>query len=119
MQSHLIEYREVRHAHFFAGLGGGAKGFNKGHARVGNMEARFRCIGGIDNNAAAIRDFKRLTGVDGMMLDLFDYEQYKAFHGCEPPPDWREATVDILLPRKSTLDANIRPGKLALHATRH
>ncbi len=46
MQSHLIEYREIRHAHFFAGLGAGAKGFNKGHARVGNMEAKFRCIGG-------------------------------------------------------------------------
>jgi len=94
MQSLLTEYREIRHAHFFAGLGGGAKGFNKGHARVGNMEAKFRCIGGIDNNSAAVRDFKRLTGVDGTMLDLFDLEQYKAFHGSEPPADWREANVD-------------------------
>lgn len=94
MQQLLTEYREIRHAHFFAGLGGGAKGFNKGHARVGNMEAKFRCIGGIDNNAAAVRDFKRLAGVDGTLLDLFDYAQYKAFHGHEPPADWREATVD-------------------------
>lgn len=94
MQSLLTEYREIRHAHFFAGLGGGAKGFNKGHARVGNMEAKFRCIGGIDNNAAAVRDFKRLTGVNGTLLDLFDYEQYKAFHGCEPPVGWREANVE-------------------------
>lgn len=94
MQSLPTEYREIRHAHFFAGLGGGAKGFNNGHARVGNMEARFRCIGGIDNNAAAVRDFKRLAGVDGTVLDLFDYAQYKAFHGKEPPADWREATVE-------------------------
>ncbi len=94
MQPLLTEYREIRHAHFFAGLGGGAKGFNKGHARVANMQARFRCIGGIDNNAAAVRDFKRLTGVDGTLLDLFDYEQYRAFHGCEPPVGWREANID-------------------------
>lgn len=94
MQSQLTEYREIRHCHFFAGIGGGAKGFNKGNARVGNMEARFRCIGGIDNNAGAVRDFKRLTGVDGTLLDLFDYEQYKAFHGSEPPAGWREANVE-------------------------
>lgn len=94
MQSLFTEYREIRHAHFFAGLGGGAKGFNQGHARVGNTEARFRCIGGIDNNAAAVRDFKCLTGVDGTLLDLFDREQYKAFYGSEPPADWREATVE-------------------------
>lgn len=90
----LTEYREVRHAHFFAGLGGGAKGFNKGHARVGNMEAHFRCIGGIDVNPAAIRDFERLAGVKGTVLDLFDREQYRAFHGCEPPLGWSEVTID-------------------------
>jgi site-specific DNA-cytosine methylase len=28
------------------------------------------------------------------MLDMFDREQYVAFHGHEPPPDWREATPD-------------------------
>jgi site-specific DNA-cytosine methylase len=94
MQSLLTDYREIRHAHFFAGLGGGAKGFNKGTARVGNMVAQFRCLGGIDNNAAAVRDFKRLTGVAGTLLDLFDYEQYRAFHGSEPPTGWREANVE-------------------------
>jgi site-specific DNA-cytosine methylase len=94
MQSLITEYREIRHAHFFAGLGGGAKGFNRGQARVGNLEAKFRCIGGIDNDAAAVRDYKRLTGVEGTLLDLFDYEQYKAFHGCEPPVGWGEATVE-------------------------
>lgn len=94
MQSLLTEYREIRHAHFFAGLGGGAKGFNRGHARVGNMQARFRYIGGIDSNPAAVRDFKRLTGVEGTLLDLFDLEQYRAFHGSEPPVGWREANVE-------------------------
>lgn len=83
---------EIRHFHLFAGLGGGARGFNHGKARVGNLEARFRCIGGIDNDPATMRDFQLLAGVPGTVLDMFDREQYTAFHGHEPGPDWREAT---------------------------
>ncbi|WP_129138828.1 DNA cytosine methyltransferase [Modicisalibacter coralii] len=83
---------EIRHFHLFCGLGGGAAGFNRGHARVGTMEARFRCIGGIDSDPAAIADFGRLTGTPGTVLDLFDRDQYQAFHDAEPPADWREAT---------------------------
>lgn len=92
----MIEPREIRHFHLFCGLGGGAAGFNRGHARVGNMEARFRCIGGIDVDAGAIADFQRLAGTPGTVMDLFDRDQYKAFHSAEPPADWRETTpVDI------------------------
>jgi len=88
--------KEIRHFHLFAGLGGGARGFNLGEARVGNMVAKYRCLGGIDNDPAAMRDFGRLAGVHGTLLDMFDREQYIAFHGREPGPDWREATpVDI------------------------
>lgn len=83
---------EIRHFHLFAGLGGGARGFNRGKARVGQMEAKFRCIGGIDIDRGAMRDFHRLAGVPGTVLDLFDREQYRAFHGEEPAADWREAT---------------------------
>lgn len=83
---------EIRHFHLFAGLGGGARGFNRGESRVGQMQARFRCIGGIDVDPAAMRDFQRLAGVPGTVLDMFDREQYRAFHGAEPAPDWREAT---------------------------
>lgn len=85
---------EIRHAHFFCGLGGGAKGFNNGKAKVGNMEAEFRCIGGIDVDPASIRDFGRMAGVRGTVMDLFDREQYLAFHGYMPPDGWREATSD-------------------------
>lgn len=84
---------EIRHLHLLCGLGGGAAGFNKGHARVGSAEASFRCIGGIDVDAGAIRDFERLAGVPGTVLDLFNREQYVAFHGKEPGPEWREATT--------------------------
>lgn len=87
----IIEHREIRHFHLFAGLGGGAKGFNAGSARIGNMVANYRCLGGVDVDAAVIRDFGRLAGVPGTVLDLFDREQYRDYHGCEPPAAWREA----------------------------
>ena len=83
---------EFKHFHLFAGLGGGAAGFNKGHARVGSLEAKFRCIGGVDVDAGAISDFKKLAGVPGTVLDMFDREQYTIFHGEEPPKGWKEAT---------------------------
>lgn len=86
------DVRELRHFHLFCGLGGGAKGFNKASPRVGNMVGKFRCIGGIDVDAPAIRDFERLAGVPGTVMDLFDRDQFKDFHGMEPPKGWKEAT---------------------------
>jgi site-specific DNA-cytosine methylase len=89
--------RIYRHGHIFCGLGGGARGFNRGHARVGNVEARLECAGGIDSDAAALKDFERLAGVPGTHMDLFSRDQYIAFHGHEPPAGWREATpADVL-----------------------
>lgn len=99
---------EFKHFHFFCGSGGGALGFNRGHARVGNMQARFRCIGGIDVSPTAIRDFDRLSGVKGSVLDLFDFDQFRDFHagcvgkkkrcqGCQntglPPAGWKPVTA--------------------------
>ncbi|MBT2326066.1 DNA cytosine methyltransferase [Variovorax paradoxus] len=84
---------EIRHFHAFVGLGGGAKGFNKANPRVGNTVAKFRCIGGVDVDQAAIRDFQRLTGARGTVLDMFDRDQYRDFHGAEPPAGWSEATT--------------------------
>lgn len=83
---------EIRHFHLFAGLGGGAAGFNKAQARVGNLHAHFRCLGGIDVDPLAMANFERLAGVPGTVMDLFDREQFTAFHGVEPPAEWREAT---------------------------
>lgn len=93
MHATMPDHREILHAHLFAGLGGGARGFNRASARVGTMTASFRCLGGIDVDAAAITDFERLSGVRGTRLDLFDREQYRAFHDAEPAPDWHEATA--------------------------
>jgi site-specific DNA-cytosine methylase len=41
-----------------------------------------------------MRDFKKMAGVEGTVLDMFDREQFKAFHGQEPPAGWKEATPD-------------------------
>ncbi|MDR8105592.1 DNA cytosine methyltransferase [Burkholderia cenocepacia] len=79
---------------FCCGLGGGAKGFTKATSRVGNMTATWRCIGGIDNDPAAARDFETLVGTPCTVMDLFTREQYTAFHGAEPPSGWREATPE-------------------------
>ncbi len=88
MHSH---HREIRHFHLFCGLGAGARGFNRAQARVGNLQGVFRCLGGIDVDHTAIDNFRRLTGTAGTVLDLFDREQFAAFHGHEPGPDWHEA----------------------------
>lgn len=86
--------RELKHFHFCCGLGGGAKGFNRAKPVVGNMQAEWRCLGGIDVDPAGLRDFQRLSGVQGTLLDLFTRDQYTRFHGKEPPAGWREATPD-------------------------
>ncbi len=88
--------REIRHFHMACGLGGGAKGFNMATPRAGGLVGKMRCIGGVDVAPAAIRDFERASGVKGTVLDLFSRDQYIAFHGHEPPPEWREATPEDL-----------------------
>ena len=49
----ITRIREIRHAHLFCGIGGGAMGFNRAAPRVGNAQARFVCVGGIDVDAGA------------------------------------------------------------------
>lgn len=86
--------RTLYHFHFCCGLGGGAKGFNAAKPVVGNIQAEWECLGGIDVDPAGLRDFERLAGVPGTLLDLFTRDQYTRFHGHEPPVGWREATPE-------------------------
>lgn len=90
----MIIKRTLYHFHFCCGLGGGAAGFNRARPRVGNVEAEWVCLGGIDVDPAGLRDFERLAGVPGTLLDLFTRDQYIRFHGKEPPAGWREATPE-------------------------
>ena len=83
-----------RHGHMACGLGAGAAGINAASPRVGPLRGRFECAGGIDVDEGAIRNFERLTGVKGTVMDLFDERQYRAFHGKAPPSGWREAVPD-------------------------
>jgi len=87
-----------------SGLGGGAKGFQDAMSQVGEKIATWRCIGGIDNDPAACRDFRTLVGVDCTLMDLFTREQYTAFNGMQPPGGWHEATP-AELPATNTLTA--------------
>ncbi|MCG8294284.1 DNA cytosine methyltransferase [Pseudomonas entomophila] len=84
----------LKHFHMCCGLGGGAKGFNRSKPIVGNLQADWQCIGGIDVDPAGLADFERLSGVKGTLIDLFTRDQYIRFHGKEPPPGWREATPE-------------------------
>ena len=86
--------RTLTHFHFCCGLGGGAKGFNNAKPVVGNIQAEWRCIGGIDVDPACLRDFQRLSGVPGTLMDLFTLNMYTAFHGKPPPAGWIEAGPD-------------------------
>lgn len=88
------DVREVRHFHLFGAIGGGAKGFMRGKARVGNMVTKSRCLGSVDVDLRANRDFLKLVGVPATLLDLFDREQYIDFHGKQPPSGWKEATAE-------------------------
>lgn len=101
----ITSTRDIRHGHLFCGIGGGAKGFNRARPRVGNVQGRFVCQGGIDNDAGAIRNFELQTGAKGTVLDMFSREQFTSFHGKEPPFGWREATpADIILAFGPVLD---------------
>lgn len=88
----MLAKRKLYHFHFCCGLGGGAKGFNRAKPIVGNMQAEWECIGGVDVDPAGLADFERLSGVKGTLIDLFTRGQYIRFHGKEPPAGWREAT---------------------------
>ena len=89
----MNEDLEFLHFHFCNGIAGAAKGFNEARDSYRGINARFRCIGGVDVDPDAVRFFGREAGVQGTLLDLFDREQYTAFHGHPPPPGWREATI--------------------------
>lgn len=78
--------------HVACGSGGGARGARKAFARLGSASMTFRNIGGVDIDVGALEDFERMAGCKGTRLDLFDYDQYVAFHGRQPPVGWRQAT---------------------------
>ncbi|MGC4059387.1 MAG: DNA cytosine methyltransferase [Aquabacterium sp.] len=89
-----MSIQEVKHFHVCGGIGSGAAGFNDADPSIPGMQGKMVCVGGIDVDARACADFKRLTGVKQTQLDLFTLGMYQAFHGHMPPAGWREATPE-------------------------
>jgi site-specific DNA-cytosine methylase len=82
--------------HLFAGIGGGALGFQQALTEYRGLTGRFRTLGGVDVDPDICRDFERIAGAPCHAMDLFSRADYAAFHGHEPPADWREVTPDDL-----------------------
>ncbi len=80
--------------HLFAGIGGGALGFQRAVEEWRGIRGRYTTLAGIDVDPEAIEDFRTLTGAPGVQMDLFTRQQYVAFHGHEPPEGWREANPE-------------------------
>ncbi|MAX82394.1 MAG: DNA methyltransferase [Crocinitomicaceae bacterium] len=89
---------EIKTFGLFAGIGAGMAGMNRSRAEVTNSvatyRAKFRNIGGIDVDPGCVDNFNRLVGVAGTVMDLFDAEQFTAWHGREPGRDWRPVGPD-------------------------
>jgi len=56
--------------HLFAGMGGGALGAQAARVRIGDTEAYFETVGGIDIDAGAAADFEYLTGAPCAVADI-------------------------------------------------
>lgn len=82
--------------YLFAGIGGGALGFQQAEREYRGLHGRFETICGIDNDPEACADFEYITGAQAVCMDLFDRDQYVAWHGKEPPADWHEVTAEDL-----------------------
>ncbi len=78
--------------HLFSGIGGGALGFQQAREEFGGRMGRFETLCGLDVDAQACEDFRRITSAPAVEMDLFAREDYVAFHGHEPTADWTEAT---------------------------
>lgn len=83
---------EFRILHMFCGIGGAALGFQRARAEWRGIRGRFRTIAGIDCDPEACEDFQNLTGAPAIQMDLFERRDYIAYHGKEPPANWREIT---------------------------
>ncbi len=78
--------------HLFSGSGGGALGFKRAQEEWRGIRGHYRTLGGADVDAEACEDFRMFTDVGASVIDLFNRQDYIAFHGTQPPEGWREAT---------------------------
>lgn len=78
--------------YLFAGIGGGALGFQQAREEWKGVVGTVETLAGIDCDSEACADFELITGSPAIQMDLFSRQQYIDFHGEEPPEDWQEVT---------------------------
>lgn len=83
--------------HLFAGIGGGALGFQSATEEWKGLQGEFETLAGVDVDPEACADFETLTGAPAHCMDLFSRIDYIAFHGQEPPDGWSEVLPQDLL----------------------
>lgn len=62
--------KTFRAGFLFCGLGAGARGFLQARAHLGEDEATFVSVGGIDSDPEACADFRKLTGSPALCADV-------------------------------------------------
>jgi site-specific DNA-cytosine methylase len=82
--------KEYKVLHIFCGSGGAAVGFQNAISEYKGAVAKFKTLAGVDVDPLCCQDFEYLTDSKAVQMDLFTREDYIAFHGKEPPADWRE-----------------------------
>lgn len=68
MSEHDIKTYKV--LHLFAGIGGGALGFERARAEAAGLSGRYRTIGAVDCSAGACVDFETLVGRPATCADI-------------------------------------------------
>lgn len=80
--------------YLFAGIGGGALGFQEATEEYKGVRGQYETLVGIDCDPDACEDFRNLTGAPAVQMDLFERRDYVVFHGKQPPPEWQEITPE-------------------------
>lgn len=77
----------------FGGIGGFSHGAKKAKIEFGGHVYRYKLLVSIDCDPVACLNHDIITGENtAVVMDLFSRKQYIAFHGHEPPAEWREVT---------------------------
>lgn len=77
----------------FGGIGGESAGLLRSQVEYGGKVYRFKLLCSIDSDPVACKNHDLITGEKtAVVMDLFRRWQYVAWHGHEPPEDWREVT---------------------------
>ncbi len=77
----------------FGGIGGETNGLKGSQIEHGGKVYRFKILGSVDFDPVACHNHDLITGEKtSICMDLFTREQYIAWNGHEPPPEWREIT---------------------------